>query len=787
MAKRCRRRTAWNNSRDIYVGYVDRLPELKAHPSLIILVVVLLCSCTGLKHRTPEDPLFSKYEVIFTEEPSYEPKEAKAELESVVIPQPNKSIFGMRPTVALHNMVKEPEKKKGFKFFLKYRLGSEPVRFADVPVDDIVAAMENRMQNRGYFKARARANVIKVKKTARIEFNVDPGRPHLVRNITYDHTHGPDTLNELISAEHERSSLAPGMAYDLAKIVAERERLSNSLRNKGYYRFRDDDLIFAADTTVGEKQVDLHLHIKPAASPLSLQRYTIGDVYVHGDRDEVLPPSDTTFVDSVYYVNYLNMFRPSPIAYGVFLRPGEFFSLRRTDWTQSYLSSFGVFRTTQIVYKDDSLQQSVLDADVFLVPLKRFTFSTELNAVNKSNNFAGPGVRVGFKDRGLLRGGEILDVNLHGRFETQIGGPGKGTNAYEVGVKASLQVPRLIFIDRKRRPRPQSPTTRIDLGYTLFRRIGLYGLSSANASYNYIWRHNYRTWHEIQVPEISFNKLIFTSPEFDSFLSENRVIQRSFEEQFIFGLGYTLTRSSRRPRDPKTKPYYTITFGVDEGGNLLNAFSALGGPRPPEGYQLFNERYSQYVRVRPEIRFNYPIGTNDDQIVTRLLFWYAYAYGNSDVVPFVKQFFAGGPMSIRAFRARSVGPGSYVSDAASNVLVDQVGDMRLEANLEYRFTIGGIIKGALFGDAGNVWLVKEDPQRPGGKFNSDDFLKEIAMGAGFGIRIDPQFLVIRLDLAFPLRRPDMPEGRRWIFDGDEDGARNFDRSPLLNIAIGYPF
>jgi outer membrane protein assembly factor BamA len=740
-----------------------------------------------LKHRTPEDPLFSDFEVVFTEEPSYEPKQAKAELESVVIPKPNNSILGRRPTVALHNMVKEPEKKKGFKFFLKHRLGSEPVRLADVPVDDIVLAMENRMHNRGYFKATARANVMREGKTARIEFNVDPREPHLIRNITYDHTHAGDTLNSLINAEHQRSTLKPGMAYDLAKIVAERERIANSLRNKGYYRFREDDLIFAADTTIGGRQVDLHLHIKPAASPLALQRYTIGNVYVHGDRDEILPPSDTSFVDSVYYVNYLNVFRPSPIVYGVFLKPGDYFSLRRTDWTQSYLASFGVFRTTQIVYKDDSLQHDVLHADVMLVPQNRFSFSTELNAVSKSNNFAGPGVRVGFKDRGLLRGGEILDVTLNGRFETQIGGPGKGTNAYEIGVKASLQIPRLVFIDRERRPRPQSPTTRIDLGYTLFRRIGLYGLSSANASYNYIWRHNYRTWHEIQVPEISYNKLIFTSPEFDAFLQENRLIQRSFEERFIFGVGYTLTRSSRRPRDPKTKPYYTITFGIDEGGNILNGISLLGGPRPPEGYTLFNERYSQFVRVRPEFRFNYPIGTGDDQVVTRLLFWYARAYGNSNVVPFVKQYFAGGPMSIRAFRARSVGPGSYVSDQNSNVLVDQVGDIRLEANIEYRFTIAGIIKGAVFGDGGNVWLIEEDPQRPGGKFNSDDFLKEIAFGAGFGLRIDPQFLVIRLDLAFPLRRPDMPEGHRWIFDGDEEGVTNYDRRPLLNIAIGYPF
>lgn len=748
-----------------------------------ILIILLGTSCTGLKHATPERPLFSDFKVEFSEEPAFEPGEAEAELQGVVTPQPNNKILGMRPTVALHNMVKEPEKQKGFKFFLKYRVGSEPVYLEDVPVDDIVAAMENRMHNRGYFKAQARSTIERDGNTASIVFTIDPGRVHLLRNITFDHTHAEDTLNAFIAQEQERSLLQPGDAYDLNKISAERVRLSDILRNKGYYRFRDDDLIFAADTAVEDHRVDLHLHIKPATFPQALLRYEIGNVFVHGDRDEILPPRDTTYLDSVHYINYLNIFRPRPIVRGVFIRPGDYFSLRYTDWSQRYLSSFGVFRNTQITYRDDSLDLGILHADVLLAPQNRFTFSSEFNAVSKSNNFAGPGVRVGFKDRGLLRGGEILNIDLNGRFETQIGGPGKGTNAYEIGIKGSLQIPRLVFFDRVRRPRPAAPTTRIELGYTLFRRIGLYGLSSASASYNYQWRQNYQVWHDVQVPEISFNKLIFTSPEFEEFLGENRLIQRSFEEQFIFGVGYTYTRSSRKPRHGN-KPYYTLTLGFDESGNVLNGFSAIGGERPYDGYKLFNERYSQYVRFRPEVRFYHPVGIQGDQFVTRLLVWSAFPYGNSTVVPFVKQYFAGGPMSIRAFRARSVGPGSYVSDRESNLLVDQVGDLRLEGNLEYRFTISGIFKAAFFADAGNVWLLQEDPQRPGGKFDINTALQEIAFGAGGGIRIDPEFLVIRLDLAVPLRRPDMPRGQRWIFDETDDPV---DRKPVLNIAIGYPF
>ncbi len=750
-----------------------------------LLILLLGTGCTGLKYATPERPLFSDFEVEFTEEPEFESKAAKAELEGVVTPQPNNKILGMRPTVALHNMIKEPEKQKGLKFFLKYRLGSAPVYLEEVPVDDIVAAMENRMQNRGYFSATCRSTIERDDKTASITFTVDPGRPHVLRNINYHHTHASDSLGHFIAGQKDRSLLEPGMPYDLAKIVDERVRLSDHLRNKGYYRFRDGDLIFAADSTVGDHEVDLHLHIKSETLPQALLRYKLGNVYVHGDRDDILPPSDTIMHDSLYYINYLNVFRPNPIVRGVFLGPGDHYSMRRTDWTQSYLASYGVFKTTQILYSDENGRPGYLQADVILSPQKRFSFSSELNAVSKSNNFAGPGVRLGFQDRGLLRGGEILNVNLNGRFETQLGGQGGSTNAYEVGSKISLQIPRMVFFNRKKRPRPNSPTTRIDLGYTIFRRIGLYGISSANLSYNYIWRQNYKIWHEVQVPEVSYNSLNYTSPEFDAFLNENLLIKRSFEEQFILGVGYTFTYSSREPRSVN-KPYYTAVLGFDEGGNIPYGITRLFQEPPETGYTLFGERYSQFFRFRPEFRFYMPIGINGDQIVSRLLFWSAFAYGNSEVVPFVKQYFAGGPMSIRAFRARNVGPGSYVSDRASNILIDQVGDLRLEANVEYRFTIAGMVKGAVFADAGNVWLLEEDPQRPGGKFDTDDALQEVAIGAGAGIRIDPEFLVIRLDLAFPIRRPDVPRGQRWIFDEQTEQV-DFEKRPLLNIAIGYPF
>jgi outer membrane protein assembly factor BamA len=299
----------------------------------------------------------------------------------------------------------------------------------------------------------------------------------------------------------------------------------------------------------------------------------------------------------------------------------------------------------------------------------------------------------------------------------------------------------------------------------------------------YTWREDRRTWHDLQILELSYNNLYFASNEFEEFLNNNPFIRRSFEEQFIIGFGYSYTRSTRRREQQRSWLLYTL--GGDEGGNLTSAiFGTTTGPRPEGGYTLLGERFAQYVRFRPELRWYRMLGTRGSMLATRVLTHVAYAYGNSSAVPFVKQFFAGGTNSLRGFRARSVGPGSYVSDATGNLLIDQVGDIKFEFNMEYRTTLSGMFKGALFVDAGNVWLWNDDPQRPGGKFSWDRAFDELAMDAGFGLRIDPEIIVVRLDLAFPLRRPDLPQGDRWVFDDlDSRWNRNF----ILNIAIGYPF
>ncbi|MBL7950590.1 MAG: BamA/TamA family outer membrane protein [Flavobacteriales bacterium] len=753
---------------------------------------MVLTACTGTKYATVERPLFTGYTVQFAQVPEADAKSAELELMDVVTPQPNEGLFGFRPLVALYNMTGEPKRKgKGLRHLLKYKIATAPVYLDQVPAKDIDAAMSNRMNNRGYFSARTTHEVIRKGGKAELVFTVEPGRVHRMRTILYGDTAlaSRDSLYRRIGRAQGASTLKAEQPYHLAALVNERARVADGLRNAGFYRMNADLLEFAADTSVGDHQVDLRLRVKGEAGANERRRYTIGSVHVHGDHDDLLPPTDTTKVDSLWYIDYLGMYRPHTITRGVFIQPGRYFSQRRLDATRQYLASYGVFGSVAVDLTDDTLRAGVLNADVILTPQERFSLFSELNAISKSNNFAGPGLKVGWRDRDLFRGAEVFTADLSGRFETQLAGAGKGTNAYEISAKTALSIPRLLLLGRLKSTRQFAPTTRIDLGYGLFRRIGLYGLESANLGYSYVWRQNRFVWHDVRVPEVSYNNLYYTSDQFNAFLGLNPSIRRSFEEQFIIGVGYTYTRTNQQGK--ADRDWWMFSIGADEAGGLTSLVSsAVEGPRTEDGYRLFGERYAQYVRFRVEGRWFQGLGRNGSQLATRVLAASAHPYGNSSTVPYVKQFFSGGTNSLRAFRARSVGPGSYdperngSGEGNSSFLVDQVGDIKFELNVEYRFPISGIVKGALFTDAGNVWLQQDDPQRPAGEFRWQNAVNELAVGAGFGLRIDPEVIVIRLDLATPLRRPELPQGDRWVFD--DQRPQVFDNL-VLNIAIGYPF
>jgi outer membrane protein assembly factor BamA len=332
------------------------------------------------------------------------------------------------------------------------------------------------------------------------------------------------------------------------------------------------------------------------------------------------------------------------------------------------------------------------------------------------------------------------------------------------------------------------PKTTVSVGGGLFSRVRYYELHSFNTALGYNWRKSDRFAQSLNPIDISYTNLVKSSAEFQEYLDENPTIKRSFEEQFILGAVYSFTYSTLHLKNKHT---FLISESADVSGNLeyLIANNIPGLVNQKDGqYTLLNVPFSQFARLRSEARYFINTG-NSTALGMRLIIGTGIPYSNSETMPYVKQFFVGGTNSVRAFRARTVGPGSYnPPDSLDNTYLDQAGDIKLEYSIEYRFPIHSFLKGAFFVDAGNIWLVNADEQRPGGKFDFNTFYRELAIGTGFGLRFDFDIIVVRLDLAFPLHKPNLPEGDRWIFTDIQMGSPTWRRENFtLNIAIGYPF
>ena len=346
----------------------------------------------------------------------------------------------------------------------------------------------------------------------------------------------------------------------------------------------------------------------------------------------------------------------------------------------------------------------------------------------------------------------------------------------EMGIGVTYKVPRMIPRFLRKLGRYQIPNTEVSVGYNLFNRLDLYRLNSVYLMYAYNWRKNEKIAHRFVPIDIIFTSIPESSKSdvFKEYLEENPGVRRSFEEQFVVGSGYEFTYTPPRIKNHQ----FALRTGVDLAGNLLTLmYSVFDAPTDSIGrYDLFGVPFSQYARFKLDLSYGLHI-SKGSSIVTRLYTGLGVPFGNSSILPYLRQFYVGGTNSLRSFIARSLGPGSEIPPEGYN---DLTGDLRLEWNLEYRFTVAGKLKGALFTDIGNIWLYNEDETRPGGVFRFSTFVEQLAMSAGWGLRWDFEFVVARVDFAYSMRVPYLEKGERWV------SKFNFFK-PTVNIAIGYPF
>lgn len=761
------------------------------HISIFILAL-FLCGCSNTKYLPEGELLYVGGEVKVEDSlmSRRDRKDMEKELVGLLRPKPNSTFLGLRPKLWFYNIAGTPKKDKGFKYWLKNKVGEPPVLFSQVDLDYNADLLRNRTENKGYFRARTNSDSTSRNRRATAEYTVRPGRQWIIKEVKFPTDSTSTVLDSTIAQIKRRSLLKPAEPFNLNVIVAERERIDARLKQRGFFYFNPDYIIIQADSTVGDHQVDLIVKVKDETPAIARQVYTIDNIYIMADynltnaRDTINYNWDSgTKYKDLTIIDPENKFKPIIFDRSIFFHQGDIYNRRDHNLALNRLVNLGTFKFVKNEFKLSDSIANTLDTYYFLTPLPKKSIRLETTAKTNSANYNGTEVSVNWSNRNAFRGAELLTLSAFGGAEVQVSGRNQGFNVYRVGGEASLVWPRFITPFTVMDSGAFVPRTRGMVRYEYQNRQKLYSLNSFRFSFGYLWKENIRKEHNLNVLDVNYVHPANVTDLYREQIAEMPALARVIEQQLIFGPTYSFTYTNTMRRFKKHTFYYKGS--LETSGNITGL---LMGASQDDPKHILGVQFSQFVKMEHDFR-HYLRLNRSSTLASRIITGVGVPYGNSRELPFMRQFFIGGVNSIRAFRARSVGPGSHDPGVdASSFLPDQSGDLKLELNTEYRPKFSNIFEGAVFIDAGNVWLMNGDEEdRPGGKI-SKDFYKELAVGTGVGLRIDVTFLVLRLDLAFPLRKPWLPEGERWVLDEIDFGSKAWRRDNLVfNLAIGYPF
>jgi outer membrane protein assembly factor BamA len=448
----------------------------------------------------------------------------------------------------------------------------------------------------------------------------------------------------------------------------------------------------------------------------------------------------------------------------------------------------GSFKFVQVKFSDsDTTAAGYLDVEVLMTPMTKRTFRAEVDIVSKSNNYTGPRMNISLLNRNTFKGAELLYISMAGSYEAQFSGK-ENLFSFSLNPQLELTFPRFILpYNLKTKNRVYLPKTRLSLSYNYLKRLAWFDMRTIQFGFGYRWRESNLIEHELNPISLSNTSIRNKSDDFNELLESNPFLKKSYEEQFIAGANYTFTYNEQVLQFRKMQ--FLLIASAETAGNAFSLAHIIGGEKPSaeNPSRVIGSVYSQYGKLSLDGRGYYNF-RNMNKFAMRLFAGAAKPYGNAAVLPYSKQYFSGGSNSIRAFHINSVGPGTYNQDSLNIGFLQLGGDVKLEMSAEYRFGICRFLKGAIFIDAGNIWLHEANPEIAGSPFLFSEFMNEIAVGAGLGIRIDVSFFLLRFDLAMPLRKPWLAENNRWVVDQISFGSKDWRQDNLvLNVAIGYPF
>lgn len=754
----------------------------------LFFAITILFNCSGTKHIPERDLLYVGHTIDIEKgrESKKTRKSIKAELDGLIRPLPNKSILGMRPSIFFYNIFPEVKRDSGFRYWVKYRLGKEPVLMSKVDLEYNRKVIQNHIENIGFFNAESHADSTRSGKKAKANYTVKLHDQYKIKSVVFP----ADSLllSKEIAKLQEASLLKVGSPYNLDIIKNERTRIDAQLKERGFYYFNENYLLVQVDSTVANHEVDLIVKVKNDIPVKAKNQYTINDVFVYPSfnlrRDTIATRQmDTINYQGLTIIDNRTVFKPFIFEKTLLFDKGDLYNRTTHNLSLNRLITMGTFKFVKNEFRETDSISNQLDAYYYLTPLPKKSIQVETLAKTNSANYSGTEINVNWSNRNTFKGAELLKISAFAGLEVQVSGLNKGFNVYRFGADASLIWPRFISPFDMQSGSAYVPNTIASLGYEYQLRTKLYSLKTFNGSWGYIWKENERKEHNLNVLNVAYASSNNVSDLYREQIAANPSLQRVIEKQLIVGTTYSYTYTNTMLKNRRNNIYFK--GAVDLSGNSIGLLTGANDSSNPK--TILGVPFSQYSKLELEFRHYYNF-SKESTLASRIIVGAGIPYGNSDQLPFIKQFFIGGTNSIRAFRARSIGPGSFNGNAVTNTfLPDQSGDLKLELNTEWRAQIYKLVKGAVFVDAGNIWLLNENAEKPGAKF-SGQFLDELALGAGVGLRFDFNFLVLRTDLAFPLRKPYLPKGERWVL-GDIDFSSGTWRKEnlIFNLAIGYPF
>ncbi|MDP4210877.1 MAG: BamA/TamA family outer membrane protein [Bacteroidota bacterium] len=751
----------------------------------ITIVVFMFWGCNPTRHIPADKYLLNTSRIQIDNK-----KINLQELESNIRQKANKRILGLRFHLWLYN-ISNIKKETGIHKFLR-KTGEEPVIWDPVATAQSVNLLRRYLDRRGYYNAMIFDTIIFKKQKANVLYKIRTNAPYTIRNIKYaiedtaiQRIVLPDTINSLFKR---------GQIYDQDILGTERIRIEYWLRDRGYYNFTRYFIYYDADTSLNRKQVDLVLNIQnneikqPNGQSIFAPHkiYKIKQVTIRTEPDKTLLTKDLSSelrqdtvnkfgIRFIYQNN--NWVKPNIIQQSNFIAPDNIFRISDVENTKKHLSSLGVFRTVNTnqfteLPSNDSSQFNYLNAEIHLSPLDIQSYTWELEGTNSSGNFGGA-LSLIYEHRSLFGNAENLNLRLKGALES-VSKSGIIYKAVEYGTEATVKIPKfLIPFNSMGFKKKYNPQTNITFAYNYKKSPDLTS-TVANASFGYSWKGNRYLTHIVNPLDLSLVNIQSISDYLKGRIA-NTYLVNSYIDHVVSATSYSLVFNNQNLK--KAGNYQYLRWNLESSGNLLTLYNKLFSPSKSDTsyYTLFKIRYSQFAKTDVDCRL-YTVINNDNSLVYRFFAGVAYPYGNARSIPFEKQYFSGGANSVRGWPVRTLGPGSFRDTIYSQ------GDIKLEANIEYRFKLISVLEGALFTDVGNVWAIFKDSHRPGAEFLLDKFYKDLAVGSGLGLRLNFGFALLRFDLGAKVYNP-MRRYNRWIFNNGGLTMNNL----ALSMAIGYPF